>query len=855
MSNGSHRTAHTHSGSISARSSHVRTDPDTGETNSPLTHYSLLITQHAIHLLLAVFIFIAATYSILTPPFETPDEIWHFAFIQHVATGQGLPVAEPNSKALWRQQGVQAPGYYLAAVALTAWIDQSDFPAIYDRANPHRAIGQPDAPGNRNYLVHYPAEEGWPWRGSILALHLARFFSIFLGAVTIYAVYRTVDLILGRSAALLGAAFVAFIPQFVFISAAASNDNAINAAAALVLWQLVAMMRRGEEARRRREDGGLQTADRRPQMEHITRNTPIPNIQYVLSHHLIIPSFLRLGLFLGLALISKLSALALVGLSGLTILWIAWRARSWRPIGMAILWIGGPVLLIAGWWYGRNWLLYGDPLAWAMWEANILLRVVPADAGTILGELGGLFRSFWGLFGWMNVAYPEWIYWVFGGLSLLIGAGLLLRSVNPSLTLPARREGTDLLPMEKSVSQPTKDPPPVARCPQRLLRGELEGGIWRLTSMGLLLLWLLLLTYSWLRFMQIAPAAQGRYFFPAASTLALIFVLGLHGFGRRLGEYMGWGIVCVLALLTLLTPFFVIRPVYAVPEPSIHSVQSAMVRLGMDEPLVAILSASASPDQLHPGETVQIEITWQTLAALPEDYSVFVHLVDEEGFTISQHDTMPSGGRLPTSRWQPGQIISDQYSVTVPPTAYAPNRGAWRVGLYHHQTGERLPLLDRDGDSFTFGDLILAAPESPFADWVPNPMKVDFADGISLVGYEFSQRRLIPGEEMTVTLYWWARQPVSQDYTTFVHILDQEFTMYGGHDGAPPLPTSAWFSHEDGIIADVHTFLISPDAPPGEYQLEIGLYPWPSFTRLRLLDAIGAEGADRLLLGPLRIVP
>jgi 4-amino-4-deoxy-L-arabinose transferase-like glycosyltransferase len=833
---------------ISGHLSTLIAAPNTDETNSPLTHYSILLTRHAISLLLVVFVFVAATYSVLTPPFETPDEIWHFAFIQHVATGQGVPVAEPNSQALWRQQGVQSPGYYLAAAALTAWIDQSDFPVIYDRANPHRAIGQPDAPGNRNYLIHYPDEEGWPWRGSILALHVARFFSIFLGAVTIYAVYRTLEFILGRESALLGAAFIAFIPQFVFISAAASNDNAINATAALVLWQLTAMLRR--------EDRRPQTADRRPHIEHPIPNIqyPIANIQHASSHHPIIPSFLRLGLFLGLALISKLSALALVGLAGLTVLWIAWRARSWRPIGLAILWIGGPVLLIAGWWYARNWLLYGDPLAWAMWEANILLRVVPADAVTILGELGGLFRSFWGLFGWMNVAYPEWIYWGFGAISLLIGVGLVMR-INPSLTLPAHREGTDSPPMEKSDSRPIHSPAPVARCLQRLLREEVEGGVWRLASVGLLLLWLLLLTYSWLRFMQIAPAAQGRYFFPAASTLALLFALGISGFGARWGKRIGWGIVAAMALLSLITPFVVIRPVYAAPTPMIQAAQPTMAYLGMDEPQVAILSASASPEQLHPGETAQIEITWQSLAALPKDYSVFVHLVDAEGFTIAQHDTMPGGGRLPTSRWQPGQIILDRYSVIIPTTAYAPNRGAWRVGLYDHQTGERLPLLDKDGDSFVFGDLTLAAPQSPFGDWVPNPTGVDFADGVSLIGYEFSQRRLIPGEELTVTLYWRARQPVSQDYTTFVHILDQGFTMHGGHDGAPPILTSAWFGHEDEIIVDPHTFLVSPDAPSGDYQLEIGLYPWPRFTRLRLLDAAGAEGADRLLLGPLRVDP
>ena len=192
-------------------------------------------------LVIGVFVLLAGLYSVVVPPFETPDEIWHYAFIQHLAAGRGLPVSEPNTQALWRQQGVQAPGYYLAAAALTAVIDQGDFPAIYGRANPHAAIGQPDATANRNYLIHH-ADEGWPWRGSILALHLARFFSVFLGAVTLWATYRALALIVDRRWALIGTALVGFIPQFIFISAAASNDNAINALAALVLWRLVALL-------------------------------------------------------------------------------------------------------------------------------------------------------------------------------------------------------------------------------------------------------------------------------------------------------------------------------------------------------------------------------------------------------------------------------------------------------------------------------------------------------------------------------------------------------------------------------------------------------------------------------------
>ena len=139
-------------------------------------------------------------YSIVIPPFEAPDEIWHFAFVQHLVTQRTLPVAEPNTQALWRQQGTQAPGYYAGAALLTALIDQSDFPDIFARANPHRAIGEPDAAINRNYLIHHRQVERFPWRRSILALHVARLFSVFLGAVTVYAVYRTLRLLVAAGA-------------------------------------------------------------------------------------------------------------------------------------------------------------------------------------------------------------------------------------------------------------------------------------------------------------------------------------------------------------------------------------------------------------------------------------------------------------------------------------------------------------------------------------------------------------------------------------------------------------------------------------------------------------------------------
>ena len=55
------------------------------------------------------------------------------------------------------------------------------------------------------------------------------------------------------------------------------------------------------------------------------------------------------------------------------------------------------------------------------------------------------------------------------------------------------------------------------------------------------------------------------------------------------------------------------------------------------------------------------------------------------------------------------------------------------------------------------------------------------------------------------------------------------------------------------MIEDRHSFRVADDAPAGIYQLEIGLYAKPEMDRLRLKEASGAQGADRLLLGPLQI--
>lgn len=753
------------------------------------------IVRRPLAWIIGAFVLLAAIYSVVIPPFETPDEIWHFAFVQHLASGQGLPVSEPNTQALWRQQGVQSPGYYLAAAAQTAWIDQSDFPDIYARSNPHAAIGRPDSRDNTNYLIH-DADEGWPWRNSVLALHIARFFSIFLGAVTLWATHRALRPILGDERATLGAALFAFLPQFIFISAAASNDNAINATATLTLWLLVALVTDSDDQR-------VRWTGRRGLLR-----------------------FAAIGVLLGLALLSKLSGLTLAGLTGLALLAAAWRGRSWRTLLLGGLAVALPALLIASWWYVRNWTLYNDPLAWNVWQANILLRVVPAGWQTIIAELVSLERSFWGLFGWLNVPYPNWTYLVFRAIEIIIATGLVLAGV------------------------------------QWLVRSRRVD--WRWAGGGLLLLWLAALLVSWLRFMRIAPAAQGRYFFPAAPALAMLAMIAfgawVPGLIKRASRPeraspLGWAVSGLLALISVLTPFWVIAPVY---QPPVSADGLASILTPMQAELgsqFAVLGVASEPAISAPGQPLTVTVSWQALSPSATDYSVFVHLVNADGLTVAQKDTMPGGGLHPTSQWLPGEARIEQYRVTVPRTTYTPDHGRWAIGLYDHRTGQRLPVtltsattsVDATTDQVLFGDVTLQAAPGD----VPNSLNIDFLDNVTLLGYSLSDRSVRPGDPLTVTLYWQARGPVSGDYTTFAHLLDATGQTRGGHDGAPQPTTRDW--QPDEVIIDTHTFTVAEDAPPGAYQIEASLYNWPELDRLSLVRSEGAEGADRVLLGQVRV--
>jgi hypothetical protein len=90
------------------------------------------------------------------------------------------------------------------------------------------------------------------------------------------------------------------------------------------------------------------------------------------------------------------------------------------------------------------------------------------------------------------------------------------------------------------------------------------------------------------------------------------------------------------------------------------------------------------------GDNIHLTFFWQCLDSMEEDYTVFVHLVDEGNHILAQKDNPPADGAYPTTKWEPGEIVRDQYDLIIPQDV----QGDWelKIGMYNAETGQRLSV-------------------------------------------------------------------------------------------------------------------------------------------------------------------
>ncbi len=100
---------------------------------------------------------------------------------------------------------------------------------------------------------------------------------------------------------------------------------------------------------------------------------------------------------------------------------------------------------------------------------------------------------------------------------------------------------------------------------------------------------------------------------------------------------------------------------------------------------------------VRPGDSLQLVLYWQDTTQLPEDYTVFVHLLDSSGVLTVQRDNAPRSGTYPTSSWEPGEIVGDAYRLTIPADA-APGEYSFEIGMYRWPSLERLHVTGPGSD-------------------------------------------------------------------------------------------------------------------------------------------------------------
>lgn len=140
-----------------------------------------------------------------------------------------------------------------------------------------------------------------------------------------------------------------------------------------------------------------------------------------------------------------------------------------------------------------------------------------------------------------------------------------------------------------------------------------------------------------------------------------------------------------------------------------------------------------------------------------------------------------------------------------------------------------------------------------------HPLRANWGNQIQLLGYDLEAESYKAGDTIHLNLYFQRLSQIEKNYTVTTQLLGPPNPATGGplwaQDDSEPCrrfyPTSVW--DEGEIIRDQYTIAIPPETPPGDYQLIVGFYEWPTLERLPVLDDAGQVVGDHVVLSEIRI--
>ncbi len=627
--------------------------------------------------LLGVFALLALTTSLLVPIFEGPDEDDHFRFAKFIADQRALPVqAFQQGGGEAGHQGWQPPLYYALAALVISPVDTRDFASRLQR-NPAQSFEGDLACCGRNLYFHFDAEH-FPYARTTLAVHLARGVTILFGLVCVYALYAlTLTLFPAQNyLALAATALAAFNPSFLFASALVSNDIPLVAFCTLAFLAMAKIL-----------------------LGQWNSNWK---------------SLTALGTLVALAILTKTTALGLLPIVFLFITYLAWRQsppRNLSRFAFHVLRFGFyfslPILVLDAWYFLRNQILYGDPLAYKLIAASAL---PPRDAPLTLAELTQinlpwLWQTFWG--GPTPGDFPQILLTIFLAAFVVALVGFTFHVLR--------------------------------------LRNQL--GMNRLVMLGLLVAWLAFIFVAQLQFIRTASGTdQGRYLFPALATLALVYALGWSEIVWRIASHVSFRAereisvspselshavrhakhksfssaqrvvaIFITAFFIALAAFVLLTytyPAYAQPapfNPAALAQYGAPIQADFENGML-LRGYALGSRALACGDKLGVTLFWTTDKRISETYRVFAHLVNAQGTVAGNKDVIPGRGAYPTVYWKPGEWFQDTIFVPLNPGArsgkYTVIVGAYKFG----EPDNRVNLKNAENDFVALGDVQVNAP-------------------------------------------------------------------------------------------------------------------------------------------------
>jgi 4-amino-4-deoxy-L-arabinose transferase-like glycosyltransferase len=435
----------------------------------------------------------AVCWSIVTPPFEVPDEPSHFAYVKQLAETGELPSS--SSQELSHEETAVLEGLHVPEVVLRPQNHTIATPAeelvLHQDLSPANAShGSPTAGVAASQPPLYYALEAVPYivaGGNVLdRLELMQLASaLFAGLTALFAFLFVREALAGPawSWTVAGLA-VALAPLLGFMSGSVNPDSMLFAVAAAVFYLLARAFRRGLNARMALAIGGVSAIGLLTKVNFVG---------------------LLAGVLIGLAVLGVRAA----RVSGR-------RAYGWLALGVVVAF--SPVAVYAAINLARSHPLLGvvseafEPgRDISLAELDYIWQLfLPRLPGTV-NDFPGLFtaRQLWldgyvGLYGWLDTPFPGWVETV----ALLPAAAILALCARSLIA---------------------------ARISLRARAGELA--VYGAIAVGLMLV---IGADSYLSFPSVdAEFAQMRYLLPLIPLLGAVLALAARGAGRRWGPAAG----------------------------------------------------------------------------------------------------------------------------------------------------------------------------------------------------------------------------------------------------------------------------------------------------------------------------